>query len=278
MEVWDVMKTIAELFDLTDKVAVVTGGAMGIGQAIAYRLAEAGSSIIIADINLEAATQTANEIQSRKGKAYAIQADAQNPADASKIAHASVDVFGSIDILVNNAGVYPIVPVMDITEELWDRVLDINLKGAFFYSQAAAEVMINVGRGGKIINIASIDALKPNGSVAHYNASKGGLVMLTKALALELAPHGILVNAVAPGIVLTPGTQAVRDDISQAMGVTSEQILQGVLPRVPLRRMAEPDDIAKVVLFLASSAADYMTHKKAAWFTKGIQTQTKVRY
>jgi len=252
-------KTVGELFDLSGKVAVVTGGAMGIGQAIAFRLAEAGASITIADINLEAANQTVSEIRARGGKALSCRADARSASDAKKVAQETAKVFGSLDILVNNAGIYPMSPFMNTTEELWDRVLDLNLKGAFLYSQAAAEAMIKSGKGGKIINMASIDALHPNGAVAHYNASKGGLLMLTKAMALELAPHRILVNAVAPGAILTPGTQSIRESVGKSMGIEPDQIAQGFVARVPLGRMGEPDDIARVVLFLASAAADYIT-------------------
>ncbi|MFO8010696.1 MAG: SDR family oxidoreductase [Dehalococcoidia bacterium] len=253
------METIAQLYDLSGKGAVVTGGAMGIGKAIALRLAEAGASVMIADADLDSARQTASEIQSSGGSARAFEADVRNPDDAQNTVQATVEAFGNLSILINNAGIYPICPVMDITEDLWERVLSINLKGSFIFSQAAAEQMIKGGAGGKIVNMASIDALHPNGSVAHYNASKGGLLMLTKALALELAPHGILVNAVAPGSIITPGTENLRDTISQAMGIKPEDILQNFLPRIPLGRMGEPDDVARVVLFLCSGAADYIT-------------------
>lgn len=252
-------KTIPELFDLRGQAAIVTGGAAGIGQAIALRLAEAGAAVTIADIDAEAASHTASEIQASGGKSIFLAADARKADDARKAVRATVRAFGSLDILVNNAGIYPISPFMNITEELWDRVLSINLKGAFLYSQAAAEMMIKSGKGGRIINIASIDALHPNGSVAHYNASKGGLLMLTKAMALELAPHKIRVNAIAPGATQTPGTQALRDGASKAFNIDPEQIAQAFVQRVPLGRMGEPDDIARVALFLASSAADYIT-------------------
>ena len=252
-------KTIGELFDLTGKAAIVTGGAAGIGQAIALRLAEAGAAVTIADIDTEGANRTASEIQARGGKSIFLAADARSADDARQAVRATVRAFGSLDILVNNAGIYPICPFMNITEELWDRVLTINLKGTFLYSQAAADVMIKGGRGGRIINIASIDALHPNGSVAHYNASKGGLLMLTKAMALELAPHRILVNAVAPGATQTPGTQALREGAARAFNIDPEQIAQAFVQRVPLGRMGEPDDVARIALFLASAAADYIT-------------------
>lgn len=252
-------QAIAQLFDLTGKGAVVTGGAKGIGQAIAFRLAEAGASVMIADIDLETASQTAEQIKASDGIAQAVRAEARSMADAYRVAQSTTEAFGSLDILVNNAGIYPFSSVLDTSEELWDKVIDINLKGMFAYSQAAAQQMIANEQGGKIINIASIDALKPHGFVAHYNASKGGVVMLTKALALELAPHKILVNAVAPGTIITPGTDAIRETVAQEMGMLPEQLLESFLPRVPLQRAGEPDDVAKVVLFLASAAADYIT-------------------
>jgi len=252
-------KTITELFDLSGKGAVVTGGAMGIGKGIAFRLAEAGASVMIADVNLEAADQTVEEIQSRGGKARAIGADVRSAADARKVARATVEAFSYLDILVNNAGIYPLMPLMQVSEELWDKVLDVNLKGSFLYAQAAAEEMIKAGRGGRIVNIASIDALQPQEMGAHYNASKGGVVMLTKALALELAPHKILVNAVAPGGITTPGVEVANKEYSQATGIEPGVLMQGFAQRIPLQSRGEPDDIAKVVLFLASAAADYVT-------------------
>ena len=252
-------KTIAQLFDLSGKGAVVTGGAMGIGRGIAYRLAEAGASVMIADIDLNVATQAAEKIKSRGGKSQAIKADVRSAADAQMVAEATVDAFGSLDILVNNAGIYPSAGFLDTTEEMWDRVLSINLKGVFLYSQAAVRVMIKAGKGGRIINIASVDAIKTVAGHPHYSVSKSGVVMLTKVMALELGHHKILVNAVAPGVTETSGAIAKVDSISKAKGITIEQVAQGFLQQVPVGRLAGPDDAAKVVLFLASEAADYVT-------------------
>jgi 2-deoxy-D-gluconate 3-dehydrogenase len=252
------MPTIAELFDMTGRGAIVTGGAMGIGQAISFRLSEAGAAVTIADLNMEAARETAEEIKARGGKAQAIEADTRSAEDAKKVAQATADAFGSLDILVNNAGIYPLLPVMRVDEELWDRVIDINLKGSFLYAQAAAEVMIQAGKGGNIINLSSVDGLHPNGNAAHYNASKGGVIMLTKALALELAPHQIRVNTVAPGSIETPGVQSWAAK-AMADGLTREELGKSFHGRIPLGRQGKPDDIARVVLFLASEASDYMT-------------------
>lgn len=227
----------------------MAGGALGIGKGISLRLAEAGAAVMIADINLDAARETAAEIKDNGGKAVAIRADTSSLTDAQKVVQATVDTFGSIDILINNAGIYPFSPALELTEALWDKVLNINLKGLFFYAQAAAQKMVESGKGGKIINLASIDALHPTGNLVHYDASKGGVVMVTKALALELGRHNITVNAIAPVGIQTTGS----------MPVSADEIIKAFVARIPAGRMGQPDDIAKVALFLASPAADYMT-------------------
>lgn len=251
-------KTIAQLYDLSGQGAIVTGGGMGIGRAIAVRLAEAGAAVMITDIDLDAATSVAQRIKEKGGKAEAIKADASSPADATKVAESTVKAFGTLNILVNNAGIYPMSKALETTEQLWDKTMGINLKGAFFYAQAAAREMIKAKHGGKIINMGSIDAVHPTGDVAHYNASKGGVLTLTKALALEWAPNGITVNAVAPGNIWTPGTEKTRI-AKEAKGETIEELYNKVMARLPMGRAGEPDDIAKVVLFYASEAASYVT-------------------
>lgn len=242
-----VRPSITELFDLSGRCAVVTGGGMGIGEATALRLSEAGAVVVVTDVDLPAASKTVERIRSMGGSAVAVLADAGVPSDAQKVVEAALRSFGSLDILVNNAGIYFMRSALDVEEGEWDRLMDVNLKGVFFYSQAAAKEMIKGGRGGKIVNIASMDAVHPTRRMAPYDASKGGVAMLTKTMALELAPYGIRVNAVAPGGVLTPGA---KDRAAAA--------LQGI-PRIPLGRLADPDDIARVVLFLAGAASDYMT-------------------
>ena len=251
-------KTIAQIFDLTGKGAIVTGGGMGIGRAIVMRLAEAGAAVMIVDIDMDAAGKVVQRVKEKGGKAEAIKADIRSLADAKKVAEATVQAFGSLDILVNNAGIYPISKALDTTEELWDRVLDINLKGTFFFCQAAAREMIKAKNGGKIINLASIDAVHPMGDVSHYNASKGGVLSLTKALALEWAPHGIIVNAIAPGSIWTPGSEKIRVQ-QEAAGKDPMEMLKKVQTRWPMGRPGEPDDIAKVVVFYASDAVTYVT-------------------
>jgi 2-dehydro-3-deoxy-D-gluconate 5-dehydrogenase len=254
------IQPIAELFDLTGKGALIIGGATGIGQGIAFRLAQAGASVMIGDIDLEEAEKSAQQIKNSGGKAQAIYADAGSVADAKKTTQAAVQAFGRLDILINNVGLRPYSPLMEISEQLWDKVLDANLKGTFFYSQAVAEKMIKAGHGGRIINMTSIAGLDTSGgALPYYNASKAGVVMLTKALALEFAPHKILVNAIAPGAISTPGSDKGFQLRAQAIGKPVEEILEGWAKRIPLGHRGQPDDIAKVVLFLASAAADYMT-------------------
>ena len=252
-------QTIPQLFDLSGKVAIVTGGASGIGQGIAFRLAEAGANVMISDIDLDSAHRTADQIKAVGGRVQTIYADAGSVQDTQKTVQATLETFGRLDILVNNAGFYPFRPLFDIDEEIWDRVLNVNLKGVFFYSQAAAREMIRGGRGGKIINLASTRSFHPALGLAHYSASKAGVVMLTKSLALELASHSITVNAVAPGGIITPGTGKAGAEAVQVGSMSMKEISSGFQARLPLSGKREPDDIARVVLFLASSASDYMT-------------------
>ena len=247
-------------FSLHDKNAAVTGGAMGIGRGIVERLAEAGANVLIADMNADAAGKTAEEVTAKGGgKAVALQLNCTESCAGDDIVKACVDAFGSIDILVNNAGIYPQVPMLQMEEALWDKVQAVNLKGLAFVSKAVALKMVEQGKGGKIINIASIDGIHPSMvGLAAYDASKGGVVMFTKNFALELAPKGINVNAIAPGGIATPGTAAPLE----GSGMTPEQMqemMAGFLAQIPLGRMGEPDDIGKVAAFLASPAADYMT-------------------
>jgi 2-deoxy-D-gluconate 3-dehydrogenase len=256
--------TLAQLLDLTGKVALVTGGARGIGEAIVRRLAEAGAAVMIADRDETAALEAAEHIAVDGGRAASVRADLGVVADVREMVTRTVAAFGRLDILVNNAGIFPFAAARDVSEEHWDRVLDVNLKGAFFAAQTAAERMIAQGQrgdpGGRIVNIASVDALRPTGNLAAYDAAKAGLVMLTKALALELAPHGILVNAILPGEIATPGAREAGANLQQERGVpVAEMGSPAFLARIPLRRLGQPDDVARVALFLASGLADYLT-------------------
>lgn len=253
------MLTIAQLFDLSGKSAIVTGGARGIGQAVALRLAEAGAFVVVADLSDEGAVDTADQIRARGGKALALHADTASVADAGRVVRTTLEAHGTVDILVNNAAIFPSAPALQTAEESWDQVLAVNLKGAFFFSQAAAQPMIASGGGGRIVNIASMDAMHPTGNQAPYSASKGAVVTLTRALALEWGRYGISVNAVAPGSIRTPGVELQVAATQGSQGKALEALYRAVEARVPLGRRGEPDDVARVVLFLASPAADYMT-------------------
>ena len=253
------MQSIAQIFDLRGKVAIVTGGGAGIGQGIALRLAEAGASVMIADMDLAGARKTAEQVGAKGGKAKAVRANTTVAADVDQAVQATVEEFGSLDILVNNAGIYPASATLDISEESWDKVFKVNVTGVFLFSQSAIRQMIKQGHGGKIINMASEAGLHPSGMMAHYEASKAAVLMLTKSLALEFGPRGILVNAVVPGNISTHTQEAAVNRIAKLVGADEKALTEVRKSKIPLRRFGEPDDVAKVVLFLASSASDYMT-------------------
>lgn len=251
--------TRSDIFDISGKNAVITGGAMGIGFGIARRFVEAGANVVIADVNLEAAEAAANRLSDGPGKAVAMRADVSQDDSGDKMVERCVNEFGSVNILVNNAGIFPSVPMLDMQPALFDKVMAINLKGLAFACKAAASQMIKQGHGGKIINIASIDSLHPSMvGLAAYDASKGGVLMFTKNFALEVAPHNILVNAIAPGGIATEGTSDPLEG-GKMTKEELEQVMEGFKKMIPLGRMGEPDDIAKATVFLASPAADYMT-------------------
>ena len=203
---------LARLLDLSSRSAIVTGGAMGIGLGIARRLHEAGADVLIADLDEQAAVEAVADLEAAgPAGAVAIQVDVSNAASVERMIGAAVRDFGGVDILVNNAGIYPIVPLAKIDADIFRHVLDVNLTGLFMCTQAAAAQMVLQGRGGRIVNVTSIDALHPSMvGLAHYDASKHGAWGFTKNVALELAQENILVNAVAPGGIVTPGAGGAR--------------------------------------------------------------------
>lgn len=245
-------------FDIAGKSAIVTGGAMGIGFGVVRCLVGAGANVLIADLNGELAEVRVSELEG-PGKAASIGVDVSAHDAGRTLVDECIANFGSVDILVNNAGIYPMSPMLEQSREGWQRVIDINLTGLAFVSKAAAQQMIEQANGGKIVNIASIDALHPSMvGLAAYDSSKGGVLMFTRALALELGPHSITVNAIAPGGINTEGTAAPL----QGSGMTADEMdamLEQFAAAIPLRRMGEPDDIANVALFLASPASSYIT-------------------
>jgi 2-deoxy-D-gluconate 3-dehydrogenase len=246
-------------FDLGGKNAVVTGGAMGIGLGITSRLSEAGANVLVGDID-EAAAKTAIEaLAGHRGTVLATRADVTSSTTGAELAERCAAEFRSVDILVNNAGVYPIAPLTDITPDVFDRIVSVNMRGLLFTAQGVARRMIEQGTGGVIINIASIDGFHPSfpGLVA-YGGSKGAVLQMTRGMALELAPHHIRVLSIAPGAIETEGAAKV----AESGDLTEEErlaIANEMVARMPIGRMGNPDDIAKVAVFLSSSAADYMT-------------------
>lgn len=259
------MATSENLLDLTNRVAVVTGGAKGIGCAIAKRLGLAGAAIVIADLDIDAAEETASGIEAGGGQAFAIHADAASVSDAYKVVEQTVKHFGSIDILVNNAGFYPYSPFLEVDENTWDKILGINLKSVFFYSQAFAKELIKTKKAGSMINLASVEAVRSIKYLSPYATAKAGVVTLTKALAIELGEHKIRVNAVAPGAIQTPGTAQMRKTLRKEVmqhplkNRRFAKHLNTLMDNVPLSREGQPDEVAQLVLFLASDASSYMT-------------------
>lgn len=248
------MNSLQELLNLTGKSAIVTGAAKGIGQGIAYRLAEAGANVLVADLDQAAAEATAHELVDKGWKAQAFTVDVADEQQVQAMVTACKDQFGSVDILVNNAGVFPSEPIATMNVETFDKVLAINLRSVFLTTKYASEVMKAQG-GGKIINVTSIDALHPSMvGLAAYDASKHGVWGFTKNAALELAEHNIWVNAIAPGGIATPGVAAMNQGAAPDEGVT-----KSFMARIPMHRMGEPDEIGKVALFLSSDMASYMT-------------------
>lgn len=251
-------RTIAELVSLEGRCAVVTGGARGIGYAVGDRLAEAGAYVILADLDEKAAEEAADELCARHdAKVIGVGVDVADADDVRRLADRAMADLGGLDIWVNNAGIYPNQPVLEMTDEQWRRVLAVNLDGAFAGSREAARRMVEGGRGGVIVNITSTASFRSHGAgMAHYVASKHALHGLTKSMAVELAPQGIRVLAVAPTAIETPGVDATRDAMRDAgLGDLVEQVAS----QLPLGRIGVADDIARAVLFCASDLSAFMT-------------------
>lgn len=250
------MKNVQDLLNLQGKAAIVTGAAKGIGKGIAYRLAEAGAKVLVADMDAAAAATTTQELVAKGWIAETCTVDVSDETQVQAMIAACKEKFGTVDILVNNAGIYPPEPVAHMSAEDFERVMHVNLRSVFLTTKHVAEIMKPQG-GGKIINITSIDALHPSMiGLAHYDASKHGAWGFTKNSALELAEHKITVNAIAPGGITTPGVAAM------SQGASAEQMAastQAFMAKIPMHRMGEPDEIGMVALFLASDMASYMT-------------------
>jgi len=240
-------KGILDAFRLDGKSAIVTGAARGLGQAIAVGLAEAGAHLTLVDIL--PVDRTRDLVQGLGRKAVGVKADLSSLECIGSITDAAVKAFEGIDILFNNAGIIRRAPLQEFSEKDWDDVANINLKTLFFLSQAVARIMIRQGRGGKIVNTASLLSFQGGILVPSYTASKSGVMGLTRLMANELAPHGINVNAIAPGYMATDNTAPLRAD---------EARNKAILDRIPAGRWGEPDDLKGVAVFLASDASSYM--------------------
>jgi NAD(P)-dependent dehydrogenase (short-subunit alcohol dehydrogenase family) len=236
---------------IEDKVALVTGGARGIGLSIAERFLEAGAKVVIGDYNEQSLNDALASLQSAHGdRVRGTVADVSEEEDVKRMVGLAIQEFGAVDILVNNAGIGGMNYVWDMPAEEWDAVIAVNLRGPYLCTKEAAAAMIQRGRGGRIINIASVNSIAPTTGITHYCASKGGLLMFTRTAALELGPRGININAIGPGSTMTPLTEGF---------FSLPGLAEGFLDRTPLGRFGRPEDIAKVALFLASEYADWVT-------------------
>ena len=229
------------------KTAIITGAARGIGKAISKKLAQSGFNIVVSDVLIDEAEATAKEMESFGVKAIALKSDVSNSEDVGNLINKCKEEFGSVDVLVNNAGITRDNLAIRMSEADWDLVLNINLKGTFLCSQAAAKVMMKQ-RFGRIVNIASVSGILGTAGQANYASSKAGVMSLTKAFARELGARGITVNAIAPGFIITEMTDQLSDDIKEAY-----------VSQIPLNRAGTPDDIANSVKFLVSPDASYIT-------------------
>jgi 3-oxoacyl-[acyl-carrier protein] reductase len=235
--------------ELAGKVAVVTGGGQGIGKALARGLAAAGAALVVSDVLRENAAATARQIEEAGGEALGLGVDVSQRTQVQAMIDTAVKELGRVDILVNNAGVFPRGTVLELDDERWDAVINVNLRGTFLCSQAAASVMVEQGEGGRIINFASQAAFRPATNGAHYAASKAGIVAFTRNMALEMAPYQITVNAIAPGLT---------DTAQPRYGMTEDEIA-ATATDVPLGRIAQPEDMVPTVLFLCGPGGAYIT-------------------
>ena len=236
--------------DLSGKTAVVTGGGSGIGAGIARTFGALGANLVIGDIEMETAGQVAAELEGAGYPTLLVEVDVQEAKQVDALIEEAVARFGGVDVLVNSAGVGTLSSIVDMLEEEWDWVLGVNLKGTFLCTRAVARWWLQNGRRGKIVNLSSINEAVPLAGEAHYCASKGGVMMFTRSAALELAPYGIHVNAIAPAMIQTPMIEEVT---------VIPELHAAHLKQVPFGRFGTPEDVAKVAAFLASPWSDWIT-------------------
>lgn len=236
---------------MSEKVALVTGAAAGIGAAICRRLARENIAVGVLDINIDDATKVASEIESQGGKAIALQASVADRVQVTAAVDKLRDAFGPVTIVVNNAGITGWVPFEEITDEAWDRMMEINLKGTFIVTQVALPDM-KAAKWGRIVNISSSSAQSGTATMAHYSASKGGVISLTRTLALELGPLGITVNNIPPASIAgTVMFEATKDKMPMPV--------EAIVKMLPVRRIGEPEDIANACAWLVSEDSGYVT-------------------
>jgi acetoin reductase-like protein len=240
------------------KIAIITGAASGMGRAMALAFGREGATVVVADLNEEGAQRVADEIASNGGRAVAKRLDVSNAAESKALVEDVVGEYGRLDILVNNAGIGLIKEVWNTTPEEWDRIFAVNVRGLFFMAQAAAEPMRNQ-RSGKIINLASIAGRRGEALVAAYCASKAAVININQSLALALAPYGVNVNAMAPGVVDTPYWKEVDKQFGAITGKAEGETFRDVAANIPLGRTSVPEDVVPLALFLASDGAKYIT-------------------
>jgi NAD(P)-dependent dehydrogenase (short-subunit alcohol dehydrogenase family) len=238
-------KSSKVFFNLGNKICIVTGGAQGIGEACVRRFSSEGAKVVIADVDETLGKALASEL----GVTF-LHCDVGNKADVDHVVAQTVSLFGRIDVLVNNAGIFKAADFLEVTEDDFDAVLRVNIKGSFLMGQAVARVMASAGSG-NIVNMSSVNAVLTIPSIASYNVSKGGINQLTRVMALALADKGIRVNAVAPGTIAT--------DLAARAVLTSEDAKARIMSRTPMKRLGEPAEIADVVAWLVSDAASYVT-------------------
>lgn len=241
---------MTSLFDLSGKVAIVTGASRGIGEAIATAYAQAGAKVVVSSRKQDAVDEIASAIKRSGGEAAAIAAHNGEKEALKSLAQRTLDTYGRIDILVNNAATNPhFGPVLEAEDSLWQKTIEVNLMGNVWLTQAVVPAMRSAG-GGKIINIASVNGLRPGRMQGIYSITKAGLINLTQTLAMELADDNIQVNAIAPGLVQTKFARAIWEN---------DLLMDEMMKRIPQRRLGQPGDIAGIAVFLASSASDFAT-------------------
>jgi D-sorbitol dehydrogenase (acceptor) len=242
-----------------DKTAIVTGAGQGVGKKIAVAFAVEGAKVLITDINGENLKDLEAILINNNSSVISTRADISKIEDIHRVADNAMTAFGSIDILVNNAGISLTKEMMELNAQDWDRVFNVNARGAFFMLQAAARRMIEKGSGGCIVNIASVAGEKGRPLFLAYSASKAAVISITRSAALGLADHGIRVNAVSPGTIETPMWDEIAVKMSEIQGLGAQSIRESWLEKIPLKRLAKPDDIASMVTYLCSDEAGYIT-------------------